>query len=96
MYLYSIFRSYIIIASPVTPNRSMSGLLSGAWEAVDATDDHGTCRCIELQAVFAAQEQMATDLFNEDEVEDIVPLVVVDATQSLILSEAASRENASV
>ena len=55
-------------------NRSISDLLSGEWEAVGATDDPGMCRCIELKAVFAAQEQTAMDLINEDEVEVIVPL----------------------
>ena len=71
-------------------NRSMTGLLAGPWEAVNATDDPGTCRCIELKAAFADQEQTAMDIFNEYEVEVIIPLVEVAATQSLILSEDAN------
>ena len=61
-------------------NRHMSGLLFGAWEAVYASDDPGTCRCVELDL----------DLFNQDEVEVIVPLIEVSATQSVILSEVTS------
>ena len=62
-------------------------------EAVDADDEPGTCRCVELKPVFADQEQTAMDIFNEDEVEVIIPLVEVAATQSLIFSEVTSHED---
>ena len=61
-------------------NRSTSGLLFGAWEAVDGSDDPGTCRCVELKAVVAVQDKQAMDLFNQDEVE-VIPLVEVAPTK---------------
>ena len=64
-------------------NRHMSGLFFGGWEAVDASDDPGSCRCVELKAAVAVQEKTAMDLFNQDEVEGVT-------TQSLILSEVTS------
>ena len=72
-------------------NRSLTGLLTGAWEAVDADNNPGTCRCVELKAAFADQEQTAMDIFNEDEVEMIIPLVKVATTKSLIMLEVISR-----
>ena len=48
---------------------------------------------MELKAAFADQEQTAMDIFNEDEVEVIIPLVEVAATHTLIVSEVTSRED---
>ena len=50
----------------------------------------GMCWCVEPNAAFADQEQTAMDIFNKDEVEVIIPLVKLAATQSLILSEDAN------
>ena len=74
-------------------NRSLTGLLAGEWEAVDADENPGMCRCVELKAAFADQEQTAMDIFNADEVEVIIPLIEVATTKSLILFDVTSREN---
>ena len=82
-----------ILLSP--HNRSLTGLLAGEWEAVDADENPGMCRFVELKAAFADQEQTAMDILNEDEVEVIIPLIEVATTKSLVLTEVTSPHNVS-
>ena len=74
-------------------NRNLTGLLAGAWDAVDEEDNPGTSRCVELKAIFSDREQTAMDVLNQDEVEVIIPLIQVATTKSLIILEVISRVN---
>ena len=80
-----------ILLSP--NNRSLTGLLTGAWDAMNEEDDPETCRCLELKAIFSDREQTAMDVLNQDEVEVIIPLIKVATIKSLIMLEVIGRVN---
>ena len=46
-------------------NRGLSGLSYGDWVAIDASDDPGTCRCVQLKQDQEAQDKHAMD-FNDN------------------------------
>ena len=70
-------------------NLNLSGLSSGAWEAIDASDNPGTCRCVQLKHDLEAQEKHVMEFFNHKV--EVIPLVEVAPNQALILAEVTSQ-----
>ena len=72
-------------------NLNLSGLSSGAWEAIDASDNPGTCRCVQLKHNLEAQEKHAMDEFNGEENHkvEVIPLMEVAPTPALNLAEVS-------